>query len=74
MSRVGLTDDAGRMERPATVMVWDPFVRLFHWTLVAGVAIAFATGDEAERVFHIRVGYTIAALLACRIVWGFVGP
>ena len=73
MSRVGLTDDAGRMERPATVMVWDPFVRLFHWTLVAGVAIAFATGDEAERV-HIWVGYTIAALLACRIVWGFVGP
>jgi hypothetical protein len=23
------------MERPATVKVWDPVVRLGHWTLVA---------------------------------------
>jgi cytochrome b len=35
--------------------------------------VAYATGDEIERV-HIAAGYAIAALIAARIVWGFVGP
>jgi cytochrome b len=58
---------------PATVKVWDLFVRLFHWSLVALFVVAYATGDEVERV-HIAAGYAIAALLALRIIWGFVGP
>jgi cytochrome b len=53
--------------------VWDPFVRLFHWSLAALFLVAYATGDELERV-HIATGYAIAALVAARIVWGFVGP
>ncbi len=61
------------MTPPATVRVWDPFVRLFHWSLVACFVIAYATGDEIERV-HVAAGYAIAGLLAARIVWGFVGP
>ncbi|WP_262266484.1 cytochrome b/b6 domain-containing protein [Microvirga yunnanensis] len=55
-----------------TVRVWDLFVRLFHWSLVGLFAIAFMTGDEIEWL-HIRVGYAIAALIALRILWGFVG-
>jgi len=65
--------EAGGVTPPATVKVWDPFVRVFHWSLVALFIAAFATGDEVERV-HIVVGYTIAALVGLRIVWGFVGP
>jgi cytochrome b len=57
----------------ATVRVWDPFVRIFHWSLVALFIVAFVTGDEIERV-HIAVGYTIAGLVVARIVWGFTGP
>lgn len=65
--------EAGGATPPATVKVWDPFVRVFHWSLVALFAIAYATGDEIERV-HIMAGYAIAGLLALRIVWGFIGP
>lgn len=67
------TIGAGGATPPATVKVWDPFVRIFHWTLVICFVIAYATGDEIERV-HVAAGYTIAGLLAIRIVWGFVGP
>ncbi|KIZ45880.1 cytochrome B561 [Rhodopseudomonas palustris] len=68
---VDVTREAG--EAPASVKVWDGVVRLFHWSLVAAFALAYATGDEIERV-HIAAGYTIAALLVLRIVWGLVGP
>lgn len=56
----------------ATVRVWDPLVRVFHWSLVAAFAVAWLTGDELERL-HEATGYVIIALLGIRIVWGFVG-
>ena len=64
---------AGGTMPPATVKVWDPFVRVFHWSLVVLFVLAYVTGDEVEKV-HIAAGYAIAGLLALRIVWGFVGP
>ena len=58
---------------PATVKVWDPFVRIFHWSLASLFVLAYATGDEIERV-HVAAGYAIAGLLAIRVIWGFIGP
>ncbi|NIJ40797.1 cytochrome b [Parvibaculum indicum] len=58
---------------PAMVKVWDPFVRLFHWTLATGFIVAYLTEGEPEWL-HITAGFTVAGLVAARIVWGFIGP
>jgi len=73
MTTLNNTIEAGGAKPPATVKVWDPFVRIFHWSLAGLFVLAYATGDEVEQV-HIAAGYAIAALLALRIAWGFVGP
>lgn len=52
--------------------VWDPLVRLFHWSLVVLFVAAYLSGDEAGRV-HIGAGYGIIGLLVFRLVWGMVG-
>ena len=54
------------------IQVWDPLVRLFHWSLVIAFATAFITGDENETV-HVYAGYVVAALVVFRVVWGFIG-
>lgn len=64
--------EAGRGGCAAEVRVWDPFVRLFHWSLVLLFALAWATGDEWDRV-HELAGYGIVALVALRLLWGLAG-
>ena len=54
------------------IYVWDPLVRVFHWTSVASfTANTFFT--DPEKSLHRYVGYGIAALLVFRLLWGFVG-
>lgn len=65
--------EAGGATPPAMVKVWDPLIRIFHWSLVGLFVIAYATGDDYERL-HIAVGYAIAGLVLLRLVWGVVGP
>ncbi|MBP1847434.1 cytochrome b [Rhizobium petrolearium] len=57
---------------PQMVRVWDPLVRIFHWSLVTLFAFSFLTGDEWKSV-HIYSGYVIIVLLALRVIWGVVG-
>lgn len=54
------------------VRVWDPLVRLFHWSLVAAFATAFIVEDDLLGV-HVWAGYLVLALIAVRLVWGIVG-
>lgn len=58
--------------QPATVRVWDPLVRIFHWSLVALFAFAFVTADEWDSA-HETAGYVIAGLVVVRIIWGLFG-
>lgn len=60
-------------ESAQSIRVWDPFVRLFHWTLVVAFAIAYLTEDDPFWL-HVTAGFIVAGLVAARIVWGFVGP
>ncbi|WP_297365468.1 cytochrome b/b6 domain-containing protein [Thauera sp.] len=55
-----------------SLRVWDPFVRVFHWSLVACVILNFFVVEDGETLHQI-VGYTASALVVARLVWGFVG-
>ena len=57
----------------ATVRIWDPLVRIFHWSLVISFATAWLTGDDLENLHH-WAGYAAAALIGFRVVWGLTGP
>jgi cytochrome b len=54
------------------VLVWDPFVRIFHWVLASTVLFDWATDEP--RWLHVWLGYLAGVLVLLRIVWGFVGP
>lgn len=64
--------EVGRETRPAFVKVWDPFVRLFHWSLVLFFVVAMVSADEWDLV-HEYVGYFVASLIGSRIIWGVIG-
>lgn len=54
------------------IKVWDPLVRIFHWSLVAGFgANALLTDDESR--LHEWIGYGVVALVVLRIIWGLIG-
>ncbi|MCB1777298.1 MAG: cytochrome b/b6 domain-containing protein [Candidatus Competibacteraceae bacterium] len=57
----------------AAVRVWDPFIRIFHWSLVTCVAVNYFVMDDGETL-HQWLGYLASALVVARIVWGFIGP
>jgi cytochrome b len=57
---------------PAGVRVWDPVVRLFHWSLVASFAAAWFSANRAEDL-HVWTGYAAGGLILLRLVWGLVG-
>jgi cytochrome b len=69
-------DTAARTSPSAvpSVRVWDGPTRLFHWTLVVLIALAYITRKVSpDLTWHMRIGYAILILVTFRILWGFVG-
>lgn len=58
------------------VPVWDVATRLFHWTLVTLIILAFITNKYADAIgfkWHKINGYAILCLILFRVLWGFFG-
>lgn len=52
--------------------VWDPLVRIFHWSLVAAFG-ANALLTDPEGRLHEVIGYVALGLVGFRLVWGLIG-
>jgi cytochrome b len=57
------------------VRVWDMPTRIFHWTLVALIALQYATGEfhVLDMRWHFWFGYATLALILFRVLWGLLG-
>lgn len=60
------------MSNTNEIRVWDPLIRVFHWTLALAVLVALITEDDLLWA-HTWAGYTVLGLVAVRWVWGFIG-
>ncbi|MER8747896.1 cytochrome b/b6 domain-containing protein [Mesorhizobium sp. M1050] len=58
--------------RENLVRVWSPYVRLFHWSLVLCVAVAWLSSGEIMKV-HELAGYGAGVLIASRLIAGLAG-
>ncbi|MCA0919753.1 cytochrome b/b6 domain-containing protein [Pseudooceanicola nanhaiensis] len=71
MTDAAFGDRKTRSARTA-LRVWDPLVRMFHWSLVVLFA-ANALITDPEKDLHHLIGYVVVGLVAVRLVWGLIG-
>jgi cytochrome b len=65
-------DQGGSETDAGWVKVWDPLLRLAHWSLAAAVTLALVSSED--RSLHEAAGYVALGIVGLRIVWGIVGP
>jgi len=63
---------AGGRSGARDIMVWDPLVRLIHWSLALMILLNGAITDD-ESVVHQWVGYVAVGLIGIRLLWGLIG-
>ena len=61
--------------RPASRLVTDAPTRMFHWLFALSFLGAYLTAESEQwRALHVTLGYTLAGLLAWRVLYGLIGP
>lgn len=67
--------EATRAMPVSTRLVIDAPTRMFHWLFALSFLGAYLTADgERWRLLHVTLGYTLAGLLAFRVLYGLFGP
>jgi cytochrome b len=54
-------------------IVWSKLTRFLHWGLVLCIAANFINDGDGEKDIHRVVGYTAAAVVGVRFLYGFFG-
>ena len=53
--------------------LWDIPTRVFHWSVVCLLPLAWWSADQQRFEVHQWAGYTLLVLVLSRFVWGIVG-
>ncbi|SFU08359.1 Cytochrome b [Pseudovibrio denitrificans] len=69
------TDHPLETQEKIGTRIWDLPLRLFHWLFAGCVAAAWGLGKFGPDVMtlHFWFGYAVLALIAFRLIWGFIG-
>jgi cytochrome b len=59
---------------PPDISVWDPFLRLTHWSFPLLIPAMWWTAENDKWALHKRLGLVLFGLLVFRVLWGFLGP
>jgi len=55
-------------------LIWDLPTRVFHWALAGSFVGAYVLAEQDELAIPARnVRYTVAGLVAFRLLWGLIG-
>lgn len=75
-ARIQNTENSTDTKQHHPTPVWDLFTRVFHWLLVAALAVAWWTGNQGDfdlMEWHMIAGYTVLGLILFRVIWGVIG-
>lgn len=55
------------------IKVWDNFTRIYHASQLILLALLWYSGDQGDFDNHFIYGFILLALIATRLIWGFIG-
>ncbi|MBR0656623.1 cytochrome b/b6 domain-containing protein [Plastoroseomonas arctica] len=55
------------------VLVWDGWVRLFHWSVVLLLLLSWGSAKSGNWKLHFFSGYMILTMVLFRLAWGVFG-
>lgn len=54
--------------------MWDPLIRITHWSFALLIPAMWWTAENSKWALHRQIGLVLLGLLAFRVLWGFLGP